>query len=356
MTDLSHSHLQCGRYRLPIGGAAFRPLVMGVLNMTPDSFSDGGQFAALDGAISHAERMLADGVDIIDIGGESTRPGAPPLSVEEELRRIMPVIYALRDCGKPLSVDTRRPLVMREALAAGADMINDIEGFRDPDSLAAVSDSDCALCIMHMKGDPQTMQHAPHNDDLFAEVSDFLRERAAEREFTTVLGRAFPVETGIPYDGRSLVRLMEGQPRITEPEFYITECTWMRKHGWRTPQWKYIHALEPDFHFFPEVELYDLIRDPEENHNIAAQEPEVCRMLEARMQAHIAKREKETGRTNPIYTNLDWHGKGCGPFKTSQQAYDAAYIGSVASAQKLQAANKPDTNVKEQQTQRGAKL
>lgn len=182
MTVFTHSHLQCGRYRLPISGDAFRPLVMGVLNVTPDSFSDGGQFAALDGALSHAERMIADGVDIIDIGGESTRPGAPPVSVEEELRRVMPVIYALRDCGKPLSVDTRRPLVMREALAAGADMINDIEGFRDPDSLAAVIDSDCALCIMHMKGDPQTMQREPHYDDLFAEVRDFLRERSAGAE------------------------------------------------------------------------------------------------------------------------------------------------------------------------------
>ncbi len=181
-------------------------------------------------------------------------------------------------------------------------------------------------------------------------------ETTQMKDTTPTILNLMGVETGIPYDGRSLVPLMEGQPRITEPEFYITECTWMRKHGWRTPQWKYIHALEPDFHFFPEVELYDLIRDPEENHNIAAQEPEVCRMLEARMQVHIAKREKETGRTNPIYTNLDWHGKGCGPFKTSQQAYDSAYIGSVASAQKLQAANKPDTNVKEQQTQRGAKL
>lgn len=196
MTDLPHSHLQCGRYRLPIGGDAFRPLVMGVLNVTPDSFSDGGQFAALDGAISHAERMMADGVDIIDIGGESTRPGAPPLSVEEELRRIMPVIYALRDCGKPLSVDTRRPLVMREALAAGADMINDIEGFRDPDSLAAVSDSDCALCIMHMKGNPQTMQHAPQYADLFAEVRDFLRERAAEAEQAGIRRQRLCVDPG----------------------------------------------------------------------------------------------------------------------------------------------------------------
>lgn len=196
MTDFTHSHLQCGRYRLPIGGDAFRPLVMGVLNVTPDSFSDGGRFAALDGAISQAERMIVDGVDIIDIGGESTRPGAPPVSVDEELRRIMPVIYALRDCGKPLSIDTRRPLVMREALAAGADMINDIEGFRGPDSLAAVIDSDCALCIMHMKGEPRTMQHAPQYDDLFAEVRDFLRERAAEAERAGIRRQRLCVDPG----------------------------------------------------------------------------------------------------------------------------------------------------------------
>lgn len=182
MPELPHDRLQCGRYRLRIDGEDFRPLVMGILNVTPDSFSDGGQFAALDGAITQAERMIADGVDIIDIGGESTRPGAPPVPVEEELRRVMPVVYALRDCGKPLSVDTRRPRVMREVLAAGADMINDIEGFRHSDSLAAVSDSDCALCIMHMQGDPRSMQQAPHYEDVFAEVRDFLSERASAAE------------------------------------------------------------------------------------------------------------------------------------------------------------------------------
>jgi dihydropteroate synthase len=178
MSDFSQPTLQCGRYRLTIDGENFRPLVMGILNVTPDSFADGGRFNALDLAISHAEQMIADGVDIIDIGGESTRPGAPPVSPEEELDRVMPVIYALRDCGKPLSADTRRALVMREALAAGADMINDVEGFRDPASLAAVSDSDCAICIMHMQGQPQNMQQSPHYDDVFAEVRDFLRMRA----------------------------------------------------------------------------------------------------------------------------------------------------------------------------------
>jgi len=154
-------------------------------------------------------------------------------------------------------------------------------------------------------------------------------------------------KTNIKFDGRSLAPLFAGQERVQEPEYYITECTWMRKHGWRTPEWKLIHALEPDFHFKPEVELYNLLQDPEENNNVAKQEPGVVKMLEARMQAHIAKREKATGRRNPIYTNLNWHGKGCGPFKTSKQAYESMHIGSPKAAKGLQA--------KELQTQRGAK-
>jgi dihydropteroate synthase len=168
-----HSHLQCGRFQLPLT----RPLVMGILNLTPDSFSDGGRYTGLDAALSHAEQMIAQGVDIIDIGGESTRPGAAPLSMKEELDRIMPVIYALRDSGKPLSVDTYKAAIMREALAAGADMINDISGFRTADAMSAVKDSDCALCIMHMQHEPQTMQLQPHYDNVLEEVSAFLMER-----------------------------------------------------------------------------------------------------------------------------------------------------------------------------------
>ncbi len=151
----------------------------------------------------------------------------------------------------------------------------------------------------------------------------------------------------IRFDGRSLVPWMFGLEREAEPETYITEATWMRKHGWRTQEWKLIHALEPDFHFKPEVELYNLIRDPEENRNLAEEEPEVVKMLEERMQAHIARRTKQTGRENPMYTNLDWHGHGGGPFKTSQQAYDTLYIGSPKQAQQLQA--------KELRRQRGQK-
>ncbi len=149
------------------------------------------------------------------------------------------------------------------------------------------------------------------------------------------------IKSKIKFNGRSLVPWMHGKERTPEPEFYITEATWMRKHGWRTPEWKLIHALEPDLHWKPEVELYNLIRDPEENHNLAETEPQVVEFLEGRMQAHIKRREKETGRTNPMYTNLDWHGKGCGPFTSSEQAYEVMRIGSRTEANKLQAKTEP---------------
>jgi dihydropteroate synthase len=167
-------YLQCGRVGFQLGR---RALVMGILNVTPDSFSDGGRHAVLDAAVSHAEQMVEQGVDLIDIGGESSRPGAPPLPLADELARVMPVLYALQGLGKPLSVDTYKPEVMREALAAGADMINDINGFRTPGAIEAVRGGDCGLCIMHMQRDPQTMQQAPQYGDVVAEVIAFLRER-----------------------------------------------------------------------------------------------------------------------------------------------------------------------------------
>lgn len=171
------STLQFGRFNFPWRGQGVRARVMGILNVTPDSFSDGGRHHALEFALEHAEQMIEDGVDIIDIGGESTRPGAPPVSVEDELQRVMPVVYALRDLGPAISVDTYKPIVMREAIIAGADMINDINGFRAPGAIEAVRDSDCALCIMHMQSDPQHMQLAPAYADVVAEVIGFLRER-----------------------------------------------------------------------------------------------------------------------------------------------------------------------------------
>jgi arylsulfatase A-like enzyme len=146
------------------------------------------------------------------------------------------------------------------------------------------------------------------------------------------------IESDIQFDGRSLMQLVRGETASFEPEMYITECTWMRKHGWRTPEWKLIIALEPDFHFKPEVELYNLIADPGETNNLAEAEPEVVAMLKGRMEAWIAKREAETGLPNPIYNQGDWHGiEGVGPFKTSQQAYDTMHIGDPNQAARLQA-------------------
>jgi len=167
-------YLQCGRFGLSLGRKA---LVMGILNVTPDSFSDGGRFQTLEFAVSRAEEMIAEGVDLIDVGGESTRPGAPSVPLAQELERVLPVLYALREMGKPLSVDTYKPEVMREAILAGADMINDVNAFRAPGALAAVADSDCGLCVMHMQGQPHDMQRDPHYADVVKEVINFLQER-----------------------------------------------------------------------------------------------------------------------------------------------------------------------------------
>lgn len=176
---------------------------MGILNLTPDSFSDGGSYSSLEFALSHAEQMIADGVDIIDIGGESSRPGVAPVPLEEELRRVMPVIYALRDCGKPLSIDTYKPQVMREALLADADMINDINGFRAPGAIEAVKDSAAALCIMHMQGVPETMQHHPVYGDVVAQVSLFLCQRVQTLEAAGIQRQRLCIDPGFGF-GKSV--------------------------------------------------------------------------------------------------------------------------------------------------------
>jgi arylsulfatase A-like enzyme len=143
----------------------------------------------------------------------------------------------------------------------------------------------------------------------------------------------------VKFDGQSLFPEMKGRRRKPTAEFYITEATWMRKHGWRTPEWKLIHALEPDFHYKPEVELYNLIADPDENVNLAKKEPGVVAFLEKRMADWIARREKEAGRTNPMFTNTHWHGAANvpGPFESSEQAYNTLHIGDPEAARKLQA-------------------
>ena len=176
---MTTAFFDCGRYRFRMHSSdpaiRVKPLVMGVLNVTPDSFSDGGKFQSLDHALSHAEQMIEQGVDIIDIGGESSRPGSAPVSLEDELRRVIPLVYALRDCGRAISVDTYKPEVMREAIIAGADMINDIRGFGSLAAREAVVDSEVGLCVMHMQNSPTDMQIAPQYANVYAEVSDFLK-------------------------------------------------------------------------------------------------------------------------------------------------------------------------------------
>ncbi|MBU4609891.1 dihydropteroate synthase [Achromobacter sp. GG226] len=167
--------LLCGRFTLPVHA----PLVMGIINATPDSFSDGGRFFAPQAAIAHGRALVAQGAHILDIGGESTRPGADTVPDDEEIARVVPVIRGLQDAGVPLSVDTRKPVVMRAALAAGADMLNDVNGFRDPQAqAAAAAHPHCALVVMHMHGEPGTMQVAPPDyADVVAEVRDWLAQR-----------------------------------------------------------------------------------------------------------------------------------------------------------------------------------
>jgi dihydropteroate synthase len=168
----------CGKFKLPLT----RPLIMGVINVTPDSFSDGGKYIELKQILMRAEALAAEGADILDIGGESTRPGAVPVRLDEERRRVLPVIEALAAGGIPISIDTQKPELMREAVAAGASMVNDVCGFRAPGAFEAVANSSAAICIMHMQGEPRTMQQNPHYDDVIKDVCDYLagRVRAAE--------------------------------------------------------------------------------------------------------------------------------------------------------------------------------
>lgn len=185
----------CGRFEFDLE----RPLVMGIVNVTPDSFSDGGQHNDPDHAIQHAKRLIADGAHILDIGGESTRPGAPAVSMEDELARVLPIVEGLRDCGVPLSIDTFKPEVMRAVLDAGADMINDIYGFRQPGAIEAVAGSKCGLCVMHMKGEPRTMQDSPEYTDLLGEIGVFLGARAQRLRAAWVDPRRIVLDPGFGF-------------------------------------------------------------------------------------------------------------------------------------------------------------
>lgn len=160
--------------------ASPKPLVMGILNVTPDSFSDGGRFIDKEKAAAQIEHMLKAGADIIDIGGESTRPGASEVEVNEELERVLPLIEIAKSVGAVVSVDTSKPEVMSEAIKLNVDLINDVRALQEPGALEAVADSDAHVCLMHMQGQPRTMQNNPHYDDVVDEVQFMLRQRIAE--------------------------------------------------------------------------------------------------------------------------------------------------------------------------------
>ncbi len=167
---------QCGRYRLDLT----LPQIMAIINVTPDSFSGDGLRGSVDAAQRRAEQALAEGAGILDVGGESTRPGADAVSEAEELARVIPVVEALAAFGVPVSVDTLKPAVMREAIRAGAAIINDIKALRMPDAVEAVAASNVGVCLMHMQGEPRNMQQAPVYEDVVGEVACFLQQRAAE--------------------------------------------------------------------------------------------------------------------------------------------------------------------------------
>lgn len=154
------------------------PQIMGILNVTPDSFSDGGQFTHLDAALRQVEKLIQAGATIIDIGGESTRPGAPEVSLEEEINRVIPVVKAIRASSDVwISVDTSKAEVMRQAIEAGADLINDIRALQEPGALEIAAKAQVPICLMHMQGQPRSMQHSPNYQDVLREVGEFLRER-----------------------------------------------------------------------------------------------------------------------------------------------------------------------------------
>jgi dihydropteroate synthase len=205
--------LQCGPFPLDLD----RPVVMGVLNVTPDSFSDGGRFADADAAVAAAERMAADGAALVDVGGESTRPGSAPVDEAEELRRVMPVIERL--AGRlpiPVSIDTRKPGVMRRAVEAGASLVNDVGALRAPGAIEAVAGSGAAVCLMHMQGEPGTMQDAPRYADVVTEVREFLRQRVAACEAAGIGRARIAVDPGFGF-GKSLehnLALLAGLPVI----------------------------------------------------------------------------------------------------------------------------------------------
>jgi dihydropteroate synthase len=207
-----HAVLKLGGFSL----ALERPLIMGVVNVTPDSFYDGGRFLGTQQAVEHARILIEEGADILDIGGESSRPGAKPVDLDEELRRVMPVLEKLGGLPVPVSVDTCKPEVMRRAIAAGAAMVNDINALREPGALEAVAESQAAVCLMHMQGEPRTMQQEPHYGDVVSEVVEFLAQRVEAAQQAGIARERIVIDPGFGFGKNTEhnLELLRGLPRI----------------------------------------------------------------------------------------------------------------------------------------------
>jgi dihydropteroate synthase len=189
----------CGRFQLDLSA----PRVMGIVNVTPDSFSDGGKFNRSDKAIAHAMQLVEEGADILDIGGESTRPGATPVPLEEELKRVLPVIKALAQAGVPLSIDTYKPEVMRAAIDSGVDMVNDVRALQAPNAMEIVAKSHVGVCLMHMQGLPQNMQVDPQYADVVLEVMEFLAARLQAAEAAGISRNRLLLDPGFGFGKRT---------------------------------------------------------------------------------------------------------------------------------------------------------
>lgn len=201
-----------------------QPVVMGVLNVTPDSFSDGGRFFDMEAAVAQGLRMVAEGASIVDVGGESTRPGAPPVGAEEEIRRVVPVIERLRaQTDVVISVDTSKPQVIRAAAAAGAGLINDVRALSEEGALEAAVQSGCAVCLMHMQGTPQSMQMAPHYDDVVSEVKAFLEERANMCRAAGLTADRMVVDPGFGF-GKTLDHNLQLLRHLRQLEVFLAEA------------------------------------------------------------------------------------------------------------------------------------
>jgi dihydropteroate synthase len=220
-------HWQTSRHLIDLS----RPRVMGIVNVTPDSFSDGGRYAGTRAAIAHCEKLVADGADILDLGGESSRPGTPPVPLEEELARVLPVLREAVALGVPVSVDTYKPEVMREALALGADIVNDIWALRRPGAREAVAAHPlCGVCLMHMHGEPETMQRSPMEGDAVPQVRAFLAQATAALREVGVAAARVAWDPGIGF-GKTVAQnfALLARQRELLADGYPLVAGWSRK-------------------------------------------------------------------------------------------------------------------------------